>query len=109
VIIVWTDAAKSDLMEIRDFLRSHQSLQFASKVTQEIRDEVATLKAWPKHKGTYVKELEDLNLFQYRQLLAGQHRIIVENDKQGICYIHLVCHTSRDLDALLRRRLLSGH
>jgi len=51
--IVWTDSAKTDLIDIRDFLRSSESVQFAAKVTKEIRDEVATLKKWPKHKGTY--------------------------------------------------------
>lgn len=106
--IVWTDSAKRDLTDIRDFLKSSESLQFASKITQEIRDEVATLKEWPKHKGTYVKELEELNLPQYRQLLAGQHRIIFERSENETCYIHLVCHTSRDLEAVLRRRLLSS-
>jgi plasmid stabilization system protein ParE len=105
--IVWTDSAKNDLMDIRDFLKNSESLQFAIKITKEIRDEVATLKEWPKHKGTYVKELEELNLSQYRQLLAGQNRIIFERGDNDICYIHLVCHTGRDLEALLRRRLLS--
>ncbi|MYM89631.1 type II toxin-antitoxin system RelE/ParE family toxin [Duganella sp. BJB1802] len=106
--IVWTDSAKTDLIDIRDFLRSSESVQFAAKVTKEIRDEVATLKKWPKHKGTYVKELEELNLPQYRQLLAGQHRIIFERGDNETCYIHLVCHTSRDLETMLRRRLLGS-
>lgn len=106
--IVWTDAAKDDLREIRDYLTRSESLQFALKVTREIRDEVVTLKEWPRHKGSYVKELEELHLPQYRQLLAGQHRIIVERADGDVCYIHLVCHTSRDLEALLRRRLLSS-
>jgi plasmid stabilization system protein ParE len=106
--IVWTDAAKTDLMDLRDFLKKTDSLQLADKITNEVRDEVATLKAWPKFKGTYVKELEDLNLSQYRQLLAGQNRIIFERVGNDTCYIHLVCHTSRDLEAVLRRRLLSA-
>jgi plasmid stabilization system protein ParE len=104
--IVWTDAAQRDLLDIRAFLKDTESLQFAIKVTQEIRDEVATLKKWPKHKGRYVKELEELHLPQYRQLLAGQNRIIFERGDNGTCYIHLACHTSRDLEAVLRRRLL---
>jgi plasmid stabilization system protein ParE len=105
--IVWTDAAKNDLVDIREYLRQSESLQFATKITNEIRDEVATLKQWPELKGTYVQELEELHLAQYRQLLTGQHRIIFERGDNAICYVHLVCHTSRDLEALLRRRLLS--
>jgi plasmid stabilization system protein ParE len=105
--IVWTDAAKNDLVDIRDFLKHSESLQFATKITNEIRDEVATLKQWPEHKGIYVKELEELHLAQYRQLLAGQHRIVFERGDNDTCYIHLVCPARRDLEALLRRRLLS--
>ncbi len=106
--IIWTDAAKDDLIDIRDFLKNSESHQFAANITAEIRDTVAALKEWPKHKGTYVKELEELNLSQYRQLLAGQHRIVFERGDHDTCYIHLVCHTSRDLEAMLRRRLLSS-
>lgn len=106
--IIWTGAAKDDLIDIRDFLKNSESPQFAAKITAEIRDAVAALKEWPKHKGTYVKELGELNLSQYRQLLAGQHRIVFERGDQDTCYIHLVCHTSRDLEAMLRRRLLSS-
>ncbi|MES2118623.1 MAG: type II toxin-antitoxin system RelE/ParE family toxin [Pseudomonadota bacterium] len=105
--IVWTDAAKNDVVDIRDYLKHAESLPFAPKITNEIRDAVAMLKQWPKYKGIYVQELEELHLAQYRQLLAGQHRIISERGDNDICYTHLVCHTSRDLEALLRRRLLS--
>ena len=72
----------------------------------QIRDEVGSLKDWPS-KGVYVRELEELQLDQYRELLAGQHRIIVERASEAV-YVHIVCHTSRDLEALLRRRLLAG-
>ena len=92
--IIWTDAARDDLLEPRKYLKL------------QIRDEVGSLKDWPT-KGIYVKELEELQLDQYRELLAGQHRIIFERASDAF-YVHIVCHTSRDLEALLRRRLLAG-
>ena len=104
--IIWTDAARDDLLEIRDYLKLYQSAAFVRKVTEQIRDEVGSLKDWPT-KGTYVKELEELQLEQYRELLAGQHRIIFERASDAF-YVHIVCHASRDLEALLRRRLLAG-
>lgn len=104
--IIWTDAAKDDLAEIRQYLKVHQTPAYAQKITRAIRDEVDSLKAWPA-KGVYVKELEELNLTQYRELLAEQNRIIFECVAVDTFYIHLVCHTSRDLDALLHRRLLA--
>ena len=105
--IVWTDSAKDDLINIRQYLKQSVSLQYAAKVTQEVRDEVTGLIQWSS-KGTYVNELEELNLSQYRQLLAGQYRIVFERGDGDIFYIHMVCHTSRDLEALLRRRILSS-
>lgn len=82
----------------------HESAAFAKKVVRQILDEVASLKHWP-HKGVLVPELEDLDLVNYRQLLAGQHRIIVERVPPDLCYVLIVAHTTRDLSALLHRRL----
>lgn len=104
--IIWTEAARDDLLEIRDYLKTNQSPAFVKKVTEQIRDEVGSLKDWPS-KGVFVRELEELQLDQYRELLAGQHRIIFERGSEAF-YVHIVCHASRDLEALLRRRLLTG-
>jgi plasmid stabilization system protein ParE len=104
--IIWTHATRDDLLEIREYLKRSQSPAFVKKVTEDIRDVVGSLKDWPT-KGVYVKELEELQLEQYRELLAGQHRIIVERASEAF-YVHIVCHASRDLEALLRRRLLAG-
>lgn len=104
--IIWTEAARDDLLEIRAYLKMHQSAAFVKRVTEDIRDEVASLRDWPS-KGVFVRELEELQLDQYRELLAGQHRIIFERGSEAF-YVHLVCHASRDLEALLRRRLLAG-
>jgi plasmid stabilization system protein ParE len=103
--IIWTDAARDDLLELRAYLNMHQSAAFVKKVTEQIRDEVASLREWPS-KGVHVRELEELQLDRYRELLAGPHRIIFERASDGF-HIHIVCHTSRDLEALLRRRLLA--
>ena len=104
--IIWTEAARDDLLEIRAYLKTNQSQAFVKKVTEQIRDEVGSLKDWPS-KGVFVRELEELQLDQYRELLAGQHRIIFERGSEAF-YVHIVCHASRDLEAFLRRRLLTG-
>jgi plasmid stabilization system protein ParE len=103
--IIWTHAARNDLLEIRAYLKIHQSAAFVKRVTEQIRDEVGSLKDCPS-KGIYVKELEEVQLDPYRELLMGQHRIIVERASEAF-YVHIVCHTSRDLESLLRRRLLA--
>jgi plasmid stabilization system protein ParE len=104
--IIWTEAARDDLLEIRAYLKTTPSPALVKKVTEQIRDEVGSLEDWPS-KGVFVRELEELQLDQYRELLAGQHRIIFERGSEAF-YVHIVCHASRDLEALLRRRLLTG-
>jgi plasmid stabilization system protein ParE len=105
--IIWTAYALSDLQDIRQYLKVSESPAYAKKVTQDILAEVNSLKEWG-NKGTFVPELEDLHLTTHRQLLAGQNRIIIEHGADDTCYVHLICHTSRDLEAVIRRRLLSG-
>ena len=60
------------------------------------------------NKGSLVPELEDLHLTAYPQLLAGQNRIIIERGQNDTVYVHMIAHTSRNLEALIRRRLLSS-
>lgn len=105
--IIWTESAQDDLINIRQYLKQSESPHYTTKVTQHIRDEVASLMQWSS-KGTFVNELEELNLPKYRQLVAGPYRIIIERGDGDRFYIHIVCHMSRDLTALLRRRILSS-
>ncbi|MDO8033725.1 type II toxin-antitoxin system RelE/ParE family toxin [Janthinobacterium sp. SUN128] len=105
--IIWTQYALNDLQDIRSYLKQNESLAFTRKVTQEILAEVNSLKDW-NMKGTFVPELEDLHLTTHRQLLAGQNRIIIEYGHNDIVYVHMIAHTSRDLEALIRRRLLTA-
>lgn len=104
--IIWTDAARDDLLGIREYLKRSQSPAFVKKVTEQIRDDVGSLKEWPSRR-ILVQELEELQLDQYRELLAGQHRIIFERASAAL-YVHIACHARRGLEALLRRRLLAG-
>lgn len=105
--IIWTQHALHDLQDIRFYLNHNESPIFARKVTKEILAELDSLKDW-HNKGTFVPELEDLHLTTHRQLLAGQHRIIIERAQDDTVYVHLIAHTSRDLSALIRRRLLDA-
>lgn len=73
---------------------------------QEILAEVDSLKERPT-KGTFIPKLEHLQLTTHRQLLSGQDRIIIEHG-QDVVHVHMRAHTSRDLEALIRRRLLNA-
>ena len=104
--IVWTRNALDDLQDIRSYLKRSESPAYAKSVAKEIVDEVTSLKDW-NNKGSFIPELEDLHLATHRQLLAGQYRIIIERGQDTV-YIHMIAHTRRDLEALIRRRLLNA-
>lgn len=55
--------------------------------------------------GRIPLELESLGISQYRQVLAGMNRMIYEWADDAV-YIHLVCDTRRDLQALLMKRIV---
>jgi len=104
--IVWTQNALDDLKDIRSYLKTSESPAFVKKLTQDILDDVNSLKEWHT-KGTFIPELEDLHLTTHRQLLTGQNRIIIER-ADDVVYVHMIAHTRRDLEALIRRRLLNA-
>jgi len=104
--IVWTQNALDDLKDIRSYLKTSESPAFVKKLTQDILDDVNSLKEWHT-KGTFIPELEDLHLTMHRQLLTGQNRIIIER-ADDVVYVHMIAHTRRDLEALIRRRLLNA-
>ena len=107
--ISWTDGAIDDLLELREHWQA-ESRDYSASLTKGIRATVASLKNWPHQKGTFIKELEELNLTQYRQILHEQYRIIFERvESQDRFIVHIVCHTSRNLESLLRRRHLTNH
>jgi plasmid stabilization system protein ParE len=97
------DAAKEDVLEIGQYLIQNASKTVARQITKSIINEVASLNQWP-NKGFFIKELQNLNLVNYRELLAGPYRIIIERSPTAF-YVHLVSHTSRDLNSVLQRRL----
>ena len=103
--IIWTNSAKQDVRDIRSYLTIQHGLNVSKNITKLIIDEVSSLKNTP-NKGTVIDAMSDLPMGRFKQLLAGQNRIFIEHDSDTI-YVHLVCHTARDFEALLRRRLLS--
>ncbi|AQH01916.1 plasmid stabilization protein [Burkholderia sp. KK1] len=50
-------------------------------------------------------ELDDFADDTFRQVLSGKNRVIYQV-RDDILYIHLVCDTRRDLQALLQRIVL---
>lgn len=102
--VVILQSAEQDLRELRAYLIK----QFGNEAWQSsyanIKAAINKLKTFPLS-GSTPDALEQLNLSQYRQIIAGQNRIIYEV-RQKTVYVHVVVDTRRDMKSLLTRRLL---
>jgi plasmid stabilization system protein ParE len=101
--VQFVDYAERDLEDVIEYLvKDKNNSTYAKKVLKAIKDEINILKIYPA-KGSLPQELENLGLLNYKQVLVEQIRIVYQVSDQVI-YIHIVCHTRRDLAAIVKRR-----
>jgi plasmid stabilization system protein ParE len=102
--VVILKSAEQDLQDLRNYLLE----QFGRAAWLEsyalIKTAINSLRAFP-FSGSVPEALEEINLAQYRQLIAGKNRIIYEV-RQPTIYVHIVADCRRDMKTLLMRRLL---
>lgn len=96
--------AELDLKELKDYLLKNFSNRFWQSTYKKIKETINNIKGFPEV-GCIPPELENLNLYQYRQVISGMNRIIYEIKKEMI-YIHIICDVRREMKSLLSRRLL---
>jgi toxin ParE1/3/4 len=106
VQVVILQSAEMDLKALKRYLVKNFGLSVWQASYAQIKKDVNALKKYPLS-GVIPDELEQLSLFQFRQVISGMNRIVYEIRDQVI-YVHLICDTRRDLQGLLTRRLLRG-
>lgn len=104
--VVILRGAQSDLRELRRYICQRFGASAWDESLAALRTAFARLATHPRT-GHLPDELATLNLVQYRQILVGINRIIYELRDRTV-YVHVVCDTRRDLQALLLRRLLGA-
>ena len=102
--VVILKSAEQDLRDLRTYLLKNSGADTWQGSLNKTKAAVENLKTFP-FSGVTPDALEQINLTQYRQVLAGQNRIIYEL-RQRIVYIHIVADTRRDMQSVLMRRLL---
>lgn len=98
--------AQRDIREIYEYVALHDSLERAEHVYQKIQDSIKRLGELP-NRGVYPKELAEAGIKDFREVFFKPYRIIYEVGKKGV-YVHLVADGRRNIQALLKRRLLGG-
>ncbi len=102
--VVFLHQAELDLRELKKYITNHFSKLTWQVTYKNIKKAVNALKTFPDA-GNIPPELNELNLSQYRQVIAGKNRIIYEA-RGNVIYIHIVCDTRQDMASLLFKRLL---
>lgn len=99
-----TDSAVGDLEELDAYITQYDSPQSADDVLSQIEELINSLSDIPE-RGTYPQELLSLGIREYREVFFKPYRIIYRVIKNTV-YIYLIVDGRRDMQTLLKRRLL---
>lgn len=101
-----TDDASADLDEIYTYIARYDSLANADHVLNRLEELLESLAKNP-NRGPHPPELLELGIREYREVFFKPYRIIYRTAR-GIIFVVLVADGRRDIQSLLRRRLLAG-
>jgi toxin ParE1/3/4 len=105
-LVQLTEDAARDLAEIYDYLDHHHSPAKATDVLGQIESRFLSLSEYPGS-GSYSKELLELGIQEYREVLCDPYRIIYRVLDQHV-YVLVIADGRRDMQTLLQRRLLQA-
>lgn len=99
-----TRDARKDLLEIYDYILSHDGSRKATYVLSKIEKALETLSAFPE-RGARPDELLQLGIREYRQIFFKPYRILYRTVGPGV-YVMLIADGRRNMQALLEQRFL---
>jgi toxin ParE1/3/4 len=102
--VLLTRDAERDLEEIYTYIVAQGELLAADRILDQLEDIVATLSDYPD-RGSHPRELLDLGIREYRQILFDPYRLIYRVIAKQVI-IYLIADGRRDTQGLLERRLL---
>lgn len=100
----FTRGAENDLERLHAYLAESGSPAVADALLDAVLEKVHALERFP-HRGSVPKELADLGIRSFRQLVCSPYRIIYRVIGQKV-FVLLVADGRRDMQALLEWRLL---
>jgi len=99
-------SARNDLYDLLRFLAEKESPARAGDILDRIRKLCNDLQSIPE-RGHIPPELEEMGSRKFLELHFKPYRIIYQLS-DSVVYVHLICDGRRDMQSLLRRRLLSA-
>lgn len=101
-----TQGAESDLEGIHSYVAEHRSPTDADHLLDQFLETTAQLERFP-YRGHIPRELEDLGIQDFRQVVLGPYRVIYRIIGQRV-FVSIIADGRRDMRTLLERRLLRG-
>ncbi|MCZ6587829.1 MAG: type II toxin-antitoxin system RelE/ParE family toxin [Alphaproteobacteria bacterium] len=98
-----TEDAERDLEQIYDYIVGQGDQAGADRILDKIEQAIARLARHPD-RGSYPKELLDIGMREYRQILFDHYRLIYRVIGDRVI-VYLIVDGRRDLQSLLARRL----
>ncbi|WP_342119197.1 type II toxin-antitoxin system RelE/ParE family toxin [Pseudoduganella sp. OTU4001] len=102
--IVLLAGAEQDLIELRRYVLKNFGRHAWNSSYLQIKTAIRSLRDFPLG-GAIPDEVSELQIGQFRQVIAGMNRIVYEVLGDTV-YIHIICDTRRQLRSILARRLL---
>lgn len=99
-----TDGALEDLLDLNDYVATHDAPLKADQLMAKLQDAVNSLRIAPE-RGAVTKELRDIGIREYREIYCKPYRIIYRVSP-GKVLVHLVVDGRRNMQVVLRQRLL---
>ncbi|MFQ6113241.1 MAG: type II toxin-antitoxin system RelE/ParE family toxin [bacterium] len=102
--VVFTDDARQDLFDIYTYIAIEDSIAKADKLIESLKNACKRLSELPT-RGHVPHEFDHLNISDYLEIHCKEYRIIYEVVGKTV-YIYCVVHMKRDVEELLKQRLL---
>ena len=96
--------AEDDLYDIFQYVATNDSLSRAEKLLDKLEETCLSLSELPK-RGHIPPELKRISVFDYLEIHYKPYRILYQISSNHV-YIHCVLDGRRDIEELLRYRLL---
>ena len=105
-LVLLTDDAARDLEEIYDCIARHDPRVRANHVLERMEEAFSGLADSPQ-RGSYPKELLDVEIREYREVFLEPNRIIYREIEDDV-YVLVIADGRRDMRTLLEQRLLQA-
>lgn len=103
--VLLSEPALADLLAINDYYLQEADAKTAAKLIDRLEAAVNSLSELTE-RGSIPKELLNLGMRQYRQLIIQPYRIIYESLTEQVI-VHAILDGRRDMQTLLTQRLLT--